>query len=66
MSKKNLHFEPSQIAFEKDNNFCFEAFVLAFKPINLQNMVLSYFRNNSVHFFGGEREGFVYVILEAI
>ena len=36
--------------FKKVNNICIEAFVLAFKPLYLQNLVLSYFGNNSEHF----------------
>ena len=50
VSQKDLHLEPLKIAFKKGNNICCETLVLTFKPLYLQNFVLSDIGNNSVHF----------------
>ena len=69
---KKFTFVDFTDCFKKGSNNCYEAFVSAFKPLYLQNMVLSYIRNNYEHcilklvpkyivfmFFWGEKQRFV-------
>ena len=46
---KKLTFGDFTDCFKKGCNNCYKAFVSAFKPLYLQNMVLSYIRNNYEH-----------------
>ena len=66
---KKFTFGDFTDCFKKGSNNCYEAFVSAFKPLYLQNMVLSYIRNIYEHcilkyyilfmFFLGEKQIFV-------
>ena len=49
MSQKKFTFDDLTDCFIKGSNNCDEAFVSAFKPLYLQNMILSYIRNNYEH-----------------
>ena len=46
---KKFTFDDFTDCFKKGSNNCYEAFVSAFKPLYLQNMVLSYIGNNYEH-----------------